>query len=81
MARGQDSTGGIELVEEMRSSGLFVPVLIYTSPRSVAEYEEVAIKEGAKICTSGIVSLLRCLAKELQRRIPPGKCLEGARSF
>jgi class 3 adenylate cyclase/CheY-like chemotaxis protein len=65
MRRGQNSNAGLELLERVRAANIRVPSLIFTSPELEAEHAEDAISLGARICTSGVVSLLRCLGDAL----------------
>lgn len=65
MGRGDDATAGITLLRARRELGLVSPVFIYASPNAVAAHREVALGEGAILCTAGLVSLLDGVSKLL----------------
>lgn len=68
MERGDDPVAGLGLLDGIRRAGVQVPCLIFTSPQSEAEHADDAVARGARICTSGTVSLLRCLDVVLRNR-------------
>lgn len=68
MGRGDNPVAGLELLDWLRTQGLFIPTIIYCTPRGVSRHGEDALAKGALLCTAGFVSLLDGILQVLQQQ-------------